>query len=406
MENGALSDLRVIEWGHVVSAPYCARMLADLGAEVTKIEEPNIGDEARRLGPFPNNMSHPERSGLFLALNFNKLGITLNPRTPKGVRLFKELVRDADILVENNPPGLMETLGIGYEALSKVNPKLIMTSITPFGQTGPWSHYKAYELTTWHAGGWGYLFREGGAGEKPGLHMKMWGRQSGFQAAYNGAIATMCAVYSREKTGVGQHVDISEQESWASIMTAYYFAYQILNRIVGKDPRNGWATPSGELPCKDGSVAITAPLDNHWKGLFEVMGNPDWSKADFARSPETRLENFELINKLVKQWTETRPRDEIVQECGAKRVPVCPLNRTMKEIIEDAHLAARGYFVEIEHPEVGKLKYPSVPYKLFETPAKFDRPAPCLGQHNEEVYCGRLGRTKQDLKIMKKTDVI
>ena len=147
---GALKGVRVLEWAHFVAAPYCAKLFADNGAEVVKVEEPDTGDVSRRHGPFPDNIPHPERSALFLYLNTNKRGITLNLHTATGREVFKKLIKDVDIFIEDNPPKLMEELGLDYESLKKVNPQLVMTSITPFGQTGPYRDYKCYYLNTFH----------------------------------------------------------------------------------------------------------------------------------------------------------------------------------------------------------------------------------------------------------------
>ncbi|MDD5038837.1 MAG: CoA transferase, partial [Dehalococcoidales bacterium] len=152
MADGVLSDLKVVEYGHFISASWSTKSLADFGAEVIKVEEPGNGDRARSIGPFPNDIPHREKSGMFLCLNTNKLGVTLNMKTRTGVKIFKELVKEADILVENNPPGIMEKLGIGYDSLKEVNPKLIMTSVTPFGQTGPYRDYKSCDLISLQMG--------------------------------------------------------------------------------------------------------------------------------------------------------------------------------------------------------------------------------------------------------------
>ena len=153
MTDGALQGVRLLEYGQLVSAPYCAKLLADLGAECIKIEEPPVGDPARRRGPFPDDIPHPEKSGLFLYVNTNKLGVTLDPRTPTGRLIFQRLAQEADVLIEDRPPGEMERLGLGYAALSALNPALIVTSITPFGQTGPYKDYKTYHLNLYHASG-------------------------------------------------------------------------------------------------------------------------------------------------------------------------------------------------------------------------------------------------------------
>jgi len=210
----ALSDLKVLEFGNLVTAPYCVKLLADLGAQVIKIENPVGGDKARSRGPFAGDNPGLEKSGLFAYLNTNKRSITLNPGTSLGKAVFEDLIKDADILVENQPPQLMEELGLTYDALEKINSQLIMTSITPFGQTGPHRDYKAHELTTYNGCGYGFISTV--CITEPVMPpVKAGGRQSEFGAAQAAAVATMCAVHARDQIDAGQHIDISIQEVMA-----------------------------------------------------------------------------------------------------------------------------------------------------------------------------------------------
>ncbi|MEE8397795.1 MAG: CoA transferase, partial [Desulfobacterales bacterium] len=218
MTDGALSDLRVIEFADFISGPFCAKLMADLGAEVIKIETPSSGDTARQTGPFPNDIAHPERSGLFLYLNTNKQSITLDPGTSAGADIFKELVKSADVLIENMPPSTMEGLGLDYESLRRINPGLIMTSITPFGQSGPYAHRKANDLICTQMSGLAYHTPSGGVDSPERPPLKPGGRQSDFIAGSTAAAATMFAVIARRTLGEGQHLDVSQHESNASFL--------------------------------------------------------------------------------------------------------------------------------------------------------------------------------------------
>ena len=211
MSEKGLGHLKILELCNLVAGPYSTKLLADLGAEVIKIEHPGIGDDARRRGPFLKDNPHPELSGLFLYLNTNKLGVTLDVTTRTGKNILIDLIKQTDIFVEDKPPALLEEMGLTYEDLRKVNPKLVMTSITPFGQTGPYRDYKAYELNSYHAGGEGYLLPT----QSPDLSrepVKGGGLAGDCTCGLSAAIATLAAAYRMGATGLGQHIDVSKQD--------------------------------------------------------------------------------------------------------------------------------------------------------------------------------------------------
>jgi crotonobetainyl-CoA:carnitine CoA-transferase CaiB-like acyl-CoA transferase len=246
----------------MVAAPYCGKLLADLGADVLKVEEPRLGDPARRRGPFPDDLPHPERSGLFLYLNTSKRGITLSLETEAGRRIFRKLVASADILIEDRTPGELERMGLGYPELSKLNPRLIVTSITPFGQSGPHRGYRSHHLNRYHSGGFSSFFYMLEGDERPPL------KGGGYLGEYDGgltaAVGTLAAVVSRRRTGRGQHLDVSNQE-----------AMMCLERVdIGRMRNNParWRPNVGGLTeAKDGYFVIT-PIENHqWRGLMRAM---------------------------------------------------------------------------------------------------------------------------------------
>jgi len=216
MSESALTGVKVLEYCELVSGPYCGKLLADLGAEVVKIEKPKVGDEARERGPFLNDIPHPERSGLFLYLNTSKLGITLDPETPIGKKIFTELVKDSDVLIEDTAPGTMELLELGYDILREINPSLIMTSVTPYGQTGPYRRYKAHHLNIYHMSGQSHFSFDGKRRpDKPPA--KGGGYVGDYDAGLSGAVATLAALYKRNLGSIGQHIDVSRQEALISL---------------------------------------------------------------------------------------------------------------------------------------------------------------------------------------------
>jgi len=405
MNVGALSGLKVVEYSQFISGPYCAKLLADLGAEVVKVEKPGFGDKARSFGPFPRDIPHPEKSGLFLYLNTNKLGVTLNVESATGMKVFKELVKWADVLVENNSPREMKRLGLDYESLHKVNPRLVVTSITPFGQTGPYRDNKACDLIGFHVSGMAYLNPVDGVEDieqQPPL--KGAAHAGDFMAGLSGAVGTMSAVIAQQTTGLGQHVDLSEQEALASI-TRYEVGIFTHEGLPWERQRGGRGPETSIVPCQDGYAVINATGEGFWTNLVKMMGNPDWTKNELFQDPFYRRQNSDAIRLMVGEWSKERTTEEVKYAAQANRVPAMPVY-TAKEAVNSEQLAAREFFVEINHKEAGRIKYPGAPYKLSGTPWSVHCSAPLLGEHNEGVYCGMLGYTRQDLTKMRGLGVI
>ena len=403
----ALSDLKVVEWSDFVSGPYCGKLLADLGAEVIKVEKPGCGDRARSYGPFPQDIPHLEKSGLFLYLNTNKLGITLNVACAAGAEIFRRLVKWADVLVDNHPPQEIEELGFTYESLKKLNHTLVMTSISRFGQTGPYRDYRACDLNSFHVSGMAFINPSDGvddAESQPPLKAPEY--QGDMVAGLSAGIATMSAVIASRSTGQGQHVDLSEQEALASIMRREYAVYTMegMNWIRPKFERTGM-TVSDIYRCKDGLVYLICFQARMWEGWLDAMGNPEWANNELFSDRIMRRDNWDAAKTLIEEWTMQRPVREVVAMADARRVPCKPVN-SVTEVVNSELLASRDYFVEIDHAEAGKVKFPGAPYKLSSTPWALRRAAPLLGEHNHEIYCRRLGYSRGDLVRMRAEGVI
>ena len=407
MDTRALSDLKVVEYADLISGPFCTKFMAVLGAEVIKIEAPGHGDSARRCGPFLNDIPHPERSGLFLYLNTNKLGLTLNLKAESGVRIFKELVKTADLLVENRPVSAMKTLGLDYETLSRINPGLVVTSISPFGRVGPYSRYKGDDLICCQMSGVSYHSPMEGV-ENPGEipPLKFGGRQSDFIAGNTAAVAAMFALTARLANGEGQHVDVSQQESLASFLRHQVPCYSFDPDGVYLDwygSREARVRGIAYLPCKDGYIINGCREEYQWKALLELAIGPDWEQHEALKSVfgegfdlSTFLDQFVTIKPFILEWTMAYTKDEITELAQGKGIPIVPAN-TVEDVARSAQFAERGFFTDLDHPVAGKIRYPGAPYTLSETPWQLDRPAPLLGQHNEEILYGRLGYSKEDL---------
>jgi len=403
MAKKALEEIKVLEFGQFISSSYCCKLMGDLGADVIKIEVPPDGDSARRYGPFPQDIPHPEKSGLFLYLNINKRGITLNPQVPEGARIFRQLVKQADILVENWPAGSMVTWGLDYAHLTEINPRLIMASITPFGQSGPYADLKAHSLNVCHSAG--VAKGIGSLGREP---LTPPGSQSHFFGALNAAAATMVAFWEREKSGEGQYLDISEADCWAMLFNGvwysrYLYGHEEVSRMGHRTnlPVYPWAV----LRCKDGFISATAPEEAQWQRLVELMGNPEWAKDPRFENRVKRSQHADELDERIESWFASRGKAEIFAACQERNVPFSPI-QDIREVVECPHLEERRYFVQIEHPEAGEITCPGPPYKLSETPWELRRRAPLLGEHNEEVYRGLLGYSPKDLAGWREEGII
>jgi len=399
-EERALAGLKVVEYGSGISAPFCAKLMGDLGADVLKVEPPE-GDEARQHGPFPGDVPHPERSGLYLYLNTNKRGVTLNLETPTGRDLFLRLLRDADVLVENNPPSAMERLGLSYPALEAVHPALVMTSITVFGQTGPYRDYRGYDIQASAMAG---VTAVNGRADREPL-APPYGLMD-YAGGLYGCAATLVALLERDVSGAGQQVDIATADCVAALHTGLY----IMEGITGvkKVSRKGWGEvfPLGLFRCKDGFISMSAPQVAQWVRFVKIMGEPEWTRNPRYRDRRAMANEYpQEVEALMAPWLMQHTREEVFTRCREQHVPFAPV-RTIDEVLDDDHLKARGFFAQLSREDVGALPVPGGPYRLSETPWAVSRPPPRLGEHNEEVFCQGLGLGRGELAALRRARII
>lgn len=393
MADTALDGVKVLEYASLVSGPYAGKILADYGAEVIKIEKPEVGDEARRRGPFPGDDPHPDKSGLFLYLNANKMGITLEPKNPLGKKIFERLVKWADILIEDKPPREMRQHGLSWDSLKKVNPKLIMVSITPFGYNGSYEDYKAYNLNISHLNGASFGLAAGAA--KP---VKTAGLAASYDGGVFGATGALAGLVARDVTGKGQHVDVSMQDAEICL-----FATVIANEL--NNERMMVNMGNQVIPAADGHVLFLSLEERQWQGMVQAMGTPEWTQLDKFKDPVKRFAAAAEMQQHISEWTKEHPKAELMELAVKYHFPAAPVN-SPKDLIESEHLKARKFFQEIDHPVAGKWKYPTTNYIFSETPWSCRRPAPLLGQDNEAVYCDRLGYTREELVWMRANNII
>ena len=403
----ALSNIKVLDFTQTIAGPYCTKLLADYGADVIKVERPGIGDGARRLGPFPKDEPHPEKSGTFLHLNTNKRSITLDLKTPKGQEIARNLASRVDVVVESFRPGTMDEFGLDYDALLELNPALTYTSISNFGQTGPYRDWRGSEIIFYGMGG--ELYSTGVAEKEP---LKLGGTVGLYQSGVMAAFATLGAVFASMDDRVGQHVDISLMEVQAGSIDrrmSMLLAYQYNGEVTGRMPL-GQATgsggyPSGVYPCEDGFFQITGG-GKYFERVRDMLGNPDELSGDEWMTPDAQTdEEMEgLFEAFFYPWLLDRTKHEAWNQAQASRVLCGPLN-TMGDYLGDEFFIKRGAFAEVEHPVAGSLTYPGRPFMMNASPWAVRRPAPLLGQHTDEVLT-ELGRSESEIESLRREGVI
>ncbi len=395
MAYSALSGIKVLDLTRYIAGPYCTRMLAGFGAEVIKIEEPLCGDPARRIGPFLNDEPGLERSGLFLYLNSSKKGITLNLKSKKGAELLREMVRDADALVENFRPGVMARLGLNYKALAKINPGLVMTSISNFGQTGPYRNYESSHLIAWGMSGGRY--NDGEPGKRP---VQGPGWLCHCVTGLFATAGTVTAVLQSLTTGTGQQVDVSMAEAMALIPTYTAVTQSYLGIL-----HTNISGPREIYRCKDGWVGLHAAGLERWKSMCVLLGVPEIAEnPNFQPAPmvnENRIRSRATFAPKVAE----REKMELFQAAAGWQVAIAIVSTT-EDILNSPQLKARRFFETVDHPVMGKVTLPGAPFRMSQTPWKPQSAAPTLGQHNEEIYCEKLGYLKDDLVRLREQSVI
>ena len=386
-EQSPFKAIKIVECGEGISAAYGAKMLADLGAEVIKVEPPG-GDLTRRRGPFPGHKPDPEKSGIYIYLNANKRGVVADLTKPEGRELLGKLLADADILIHNVAPRDRAAHGLDSATLCAAYPKLIVTSISIFGDTGPYADWRGYELTASNAGGWAFL--SPGASPSPELPpLKCFGSQSDFQGGVHAAMLTLAAYLHRLKSGKGQAIDVSEQECIAAMLEMNFMHWTYAKRETSRLGTR-LIGPWFIADCADGQIFCVTVEEHQWKALVELMGNPEWAGEDLFKDRLLRGENQDALKALMSEWFATQKVQELYREAQGRRIPMAPVN-TMRDLYDSAHLAERQFFAALEQPGVGTLRLPGRPTQYGRTPWSIRRPAPRLGEHGAEVFCTELG---------------
>jgi len=393
----ALEGIRIIDFSKALAGPYCTMLLADMGAEVIKVEMPGSGDDSRGWGPpFIEG-----EAAYFLSINRNKKSITLNLKDEKAKQLALKIISKADIVLESNRPGVMTKLGLDYDTVQKSNPAIIYCSISGFGQTGPYSKRPGFDQVIQGYGG-----IMGLTGEKGGGPLKVGIAVTDIATGMFAATGILTALYHREKTGQGQRVDaamLDGQVSWLTYQAGRYLASgKVPERLGSAHPL---IVPYQDFEASDGFINIAAGNDSLWKKMCAVIGLP----KDVAEDPKyatnaQRVENRDAVVKIVSEKIRTRTMQEWLDLLNTAGVPCGPIY-TVDQIFKDPQVLARDMLVDIDHPKCGRIQVTGAPVKLSETPAQIKSHPPMLGEHNREIL-QELGLSVREIEKLKEDRVI
>ncbi|MDH3445175.1 MAG: CoA transferase [Deltaproteobacteria bacterium] len=397
--NAPLAGCRVLDLAGPLGL-HCTKLLADMGADVIKVERPS-GDESRCVPPFKGDAPHPEKSLYFLHFNTNKRGITLDVEKPDGRAILLELARKADVVIETSRPGTMDALGIGYETMRPENPGLVYASITPFGQTGPWRDYRANDIAGIALGN--LLYLAGEPGEPP---LQPPGEIAYGMASTYGAFGIAVSLYNRLESGRGQYVDVSMHECAGHIAGYFIPNYGYTGAKPARASRKGEETDLYDpYKTKNGYARIFIIPVEQWRRLVDWIGHPPEISGPEFEKMSYRRQHPDIVTKAIGEFCIKYTKEELYDDGQKRRIAVTPIN-TAGEFIESPQTKERGLFVEMNHPVIGKYKQFGVVPRLMDSPGGIYRPAPLLGEHNNEIYSGELGMSTDDLVALRSAGVI
>jgi len=387
----ALGGVRVVELGEGIAAPFCARLFADYGADVVKLERPGAGDVTRGWGPFPGDRPDPEHSGLFFFLNTSKRSVALDVSQPAGRSVLAELLAGADVFVHDRRRGELEAWGLDHPSLAPGHPDLISVSITPYGETGPYAQWRGYDLNAYHLTATGSRY----CGYPDRAPLQQGTFSADFFGGYVATAWALAALHGRSVVG-GQHLDVSTAEVLAALFTGAQNVgpYAQEGRFERRSGAGmSLAAPARIMPCRDGFVWLIALEPGQWDGLCAAMGHPAWSAPEILRDLFERGRNADLVYTMLEQWTLQHTKQEIQDLCQAHGCPTTAVY-TIEELVAHPHLAARKQIVTLEHPSLGPLQVFGPPIRLPACPGGPSAPAPMLGQHTRSVVGALPGTTR------------
>lgn len=401
-EHQALENLTVLDLTRVLAGPFCTMMLADMGANVIKIEVPNGGDDTRTYPPMREENLNGERESLYFAnINRNKKGVTLNLKAPEGKEIFKKLVETADVVVENYRPGVMDKLGLGYDVLKEINPRIIYAAVSGFGCYGPYHLRPGYDILAQAMGGMMSI-----TGAKGGAPTRAGSALGDILGGLHVTIGILAAVNARSITGVGQRVDVSLMDSVIAATENTALKY-LESGVIPPRMGNRYAavSPYDAFRCKDGVVIIAAGNQRLYEKLCtEILDRPDMITDPRFTDMPGRLANQDAIQEVVEEVLADYTMEEATDWILSKGIPAGPI-LDVSQILEDPHVKAREMFVEMDHPTLGKITVNGCAIKLMDTKPSVRTPAPSLGRDNREIYQGVLGMDDEQFLEMQEKNV-
>jgi crotonobetainyl-CoA:carnitine CoA-transferase CaiB-like acyl-CoA transferase len=395
--HGPLEGIKVLDLTRVLAGPFCCSILGDMGAEVVKVERAGRGDDTRDILPKVGG-----ESLYFQVMNRNKFGISLNFRHPKGPALLKELVRHADVLVENFRGGTMDKMGCGYETLKAINPRLVMVSISGFGQDGPYSKLPCYDVIAQAMSGFMEI-----TGQPDGPPTVAGTFVVDYSTGLYAVVGTLAALRAREHTGVGQLVDVALLDTAISYLVTAIPEYLLLGKKMTRvGNRDRYCAPANLFRCKDGKwVFLACATDSLFPRLLKAMGRPDLCEDPRFATHDARIEHVVEGEELLAKWVADQTADEVVARMAKAELP-CAKVASIDEVVVNPQVVHRGMVAQVEHPTAGRVPMQGVNIHLSETPGAIRRAAPLLGEHNEEVYARWLGLSPSDVAGMKAAGLI
>ncbi len=392
----ALEGLKVLDLTRVLAGPYATMILGDMGADIIKIEAVKTGDDSRAFGPYVNG-----ESAYFMSINRNKRSITMNLKNPEAVKTFKEMVKKADVVVENYRPGTMEKFGLGYDVLKELNPRLIYASASGFGQTGPYSKRAAYDAVVQAMGGiMSITGQEGGAPTRVGTSV------GDITAGLFCAIGILGALCSRDKTGVGQMVDVAMLDCQVAILENAIARYMVSG--VSPKPqgnRHPSIVPFETFETSDGNIMVSAGNDKLWASFCRVIGREDMIDDPRFETNPKRFENYKELRPMIEAETKKKPVAEWQKLLDDAGVPESPINN-IEMVIKNPQVQARDMIVEVDHPVAGPVKMPGIPIKLSGTPSEIRSAAPVLGADTDEILKELLNMSDEDIAKLKECGAV
>ena len=397
---GALDGIKVLDLTHHIAGPYCTKLLADFGAHVTKVERPGSGDPVRSMPPFAGDDPHPDKSLPFLYLNTNKRSITLDLKSATGNKMLRRLADEADLIVENFRPRTLPALGLSYESLSETNPTVVMVSISNFGQSGPYRDYEATDIVEYALSGLQYIF-----GDNDREPLKHGFNQAQFKAGTDAASAALIALYRRGMTGRGQWIDVSIQECLATGLRDTTSSFAYTGAVKWRRPSEAGEVPRSPVSTRDGYIVPIAFGGVDWDATVEFLDSEELAEERFATA-EGRMENAADLDRILRAEFARYGKEDLFYRANNRRGLIYGIVQNAAELHENPQYGHRGYFSGVDHPVAGKADYPGAPFGMSHTPWSVDRPAPMLGQHNEEVFVDKLGMSRDELAHLAAVGVI